>query len=250
MRRYLMFARQFKPKICKEAAEYMVEEYRHLRARDGGGASKSAWRITVRQLESMIRLSEAMAKMHCKDEVKAKHVKEAFRLLNKSIIRVEQPDVHLEEEENEAQPMEEDNNEEQPTQPTQENQAEPETEQATQQPKKSMKLTFEEYKQLANLLVLHMRKIEEEEDTESEGMRRSDLVNWYLKEIESEIDTEAELIEKKTVVEKVIYRLIHYDHIIIELAKSGLKGLKAKENGDITDETDPVLVVHPNYTID
>lgn len=28
-----------------------------------------------------------------------KHVKEAFRLLNKSIIRVEQPDVHLEEEE-------------------------------------------------------------------------------------------------------------------------------------------------------
>lgn len=30
-----------------------------------------------------------------------KHVKEAFRLLNKSIIRVEQPDVHLEEEEEE-----------------------------------------------------------------------------------------------------------------------------------------------------
>lgn len=28
-----------------------------------------------------------------------KHVKEAFRLLNKSIIRVEQPDVHLEEDE-------------------------------------------------------------------------------------------------------------------------------------------------------
>lgn len=26
-----------------------------------------------------------------------KHVKEAFRLLNKSIIRVEQPDIHLEE---------------------------------------------------------------------------------------------------------------------------------------------------------
>lgn len=25
-----------------------------------------------------------------------KHVKEAFRLLNKSIIRVEQPDIHLE----------------------------------------------------------------------------------------------------------------------------------------------------------
>jgi DNA replication licensing factor MCM6 len=32
-------------------------------------------------------------------QVQPKHVKEAFRLLNKSIIRVEQPDVHLEEDE-------------------------------------------------------------------------------------------------------------------------------------------------------
>jgi DNA replication licensing factor MCM6 len=31
--------------------------------------------------------------------VHAKHVKEAYRLLNKSIIRVEQPDIHLDEEE-------------------------------------------------------------------------------------------------------------------------------------------------------
>ena len=31
-------------------------------------------------------------------QVQTRHVKEAFRLLNKSIIRVEQPDIHLEEE--------------------------------------------------------------------------------------------------------------------------------------------------------
>jgi len=30
--------------------------------------------------------------------VQVKHVKEAYRLLNKSIIRVEQPDIHLDEE--------------------------------------------------------------------------------------------------------------------------------------------------------
>lgn len=48
----------------------MVEQYKRLRQRDGsGGVSKSAWRITVRQLESMIRLSEGMARMHCCDEV-------------------------------------------------------------------------------------------------------------------------------------------------------------------------------------
>jgi len=47
----------------------MIEEYKRLRQRDGTGAAKSAWRITVRQLESMIRLSEGMARMHCQDEV-------------------------------------------------------------------------------------------------------------------------------------------------------------------------------------
>lgn len=47
-----------------------MEQYKRLRQRDGsGGVTKSAWRITVRQLESMIRLSEGMARMHCCDEV-------------------------------------------------------------------------------------------------------------------------------------------------------------------------------------
>lgn len=54
----------------QEASEYLVEQYRTLRQRDSSGAAKSSWRITVRQLESMIRLSEAMARMHCSDEVR------------------------------------------------------------------------------------------------------------------------------------------------------------------------------------
>ena len=46
-----------------------MEQYKRLRQRDGGGTTKSAWRITVRQLESMLRLSEAMARLYCSDEV-------------------------------------------------------------------------------------------------------------------------------------------------------------------------------------
>ena len=56
----------------------MVEEYKRLRQRDGSGAGSSSWRITVRQLESMIRLSEAMARMHCQDEVGYQHSQSLF----------------------------------------------------------------------------------------------------------------------------------------------------------------------------
>lgn len=51
------------------ASTLLVDQYCQLRQRDGTGSGKSTWRITVRQLESMIRLSEAMAKMECSDEV-------------------------------------------------------------------------------------------------------------------------------------------------------------------------------------
>ena len=56
--------------LTKDAQEYIVEEYKKLRQRDASGTTKSAWRITVRQLESIIRLSEAMARMACSDEVR------------------------------------------------------------------------------------------------------------------------------------------------------------------------------------
>ncbi len=213
IQRYITFARLFKPKISREAQDFMVEEYKRLRQRDGSGAAKSSWRITVRQLESMIRLSEAMARMNCQDEVQPKHVKEAFRLLNKSIIRVDQPDIHLEEELEGDTPMDQDTEESTPQQSEQdstpaESQA---SEASTDRTKKSIKLSYEEYRHMANLLVLRMRKIEDElvEDDDA-GVRHSHLVDWYLKEIESEIESEQELIEKKTLVEKVIYRLIHH----------------------------------------
>lgn len=104
VQRYLTFARLFKPTINKEAQDYMVVQYKHLRQRDSSGVAKSAWRITVRQLESMIRLSESLTRLHCQDTVTPKHVKEAYRLLNKSIIRVETPDIQFNDEEEEGTP--------------------------------------------------------------------------------------------------------------------------------------------------
>merc|ERR1712242_643681 len=129
--RYLNFARMFKPKLSMDSQDLLVQQYKHLRQRGTGGSAKSSWRMTVRQLEAMLRLSEAFARLHCADEVTAKHVKEAYRLLNKSIIRVDQPDVDLDEDdapvvEEEAQEEAMETNEQEPN-------------------KKQFKLSYEKY---------------------------------------------------------------------------------------------------------
>ena len=95
MRRYIKFARTLHPKITAEAQTVMVECYRKLRQGDTMGRSRSAYRITVRQLESMVRLSEAMARLHCADEITPAFVREAYRLLKTSIIQVETSDVEV-----------------------------------------------------------------------------------------------------------------------------------------------------------
>ncbi|XP_019616569.1 PREDICTED: zygotic DNA replication licensing factor mcm6-B-like [Branchiostoma belcheri] len=251
MQRYLMFARQFKPKISKEAEEFMVDEYRRLRQRDCSGVSKSSWRITVRQLESMIRLSEAMARMYCQDEVQPKHVKEAFRLLNKSIIRVEQPDINLGTEDEEQQQLDGGGDEILSEDAMETDEAQKSADEPPSPPKKAIRLTFDEYKTLANLLVLQMRRKEAETDDGDGGMRKGELVTWYLHEIENELESEAEYFEKQTIVEKVIERLIHHDHILVELSKIGLKKRAGDSaSSDPLQDKDPLLVVHPNYVID
>ncbi|GLH03182.1 DNA replication licensing factor Mcm6 [Gryllus bimaculatus] len=235
--KYITFARQFKPYINEDAAELLVKQYTHLRQRDCSGNSKSTWRITVRQLESMIRLSESMAKMECSDEVLPKHVTEAYRLLNKSIIRVEQPDIHLEEGADEPMAVDEAEKEQRET---------PQEGDETVA-KKKLTLPFEEYKSLSNMLVTHIRNKEiEAESTRSgvEGMRRSEVIHWYLEKIQEVLESEEELLERKGLVEKVIDRLIYHDQVIIPLISTGLKG------DEESSEEDPMLVVHPNYVID
>eukprot|EP01119_Soliformovum_irregulare_P017342 TRINITY_DN5137_c0_g1_i3.p1 TRINITY_DN5137_c0_g1~~TRINITY_DN5137_c0_g1_i3.p1 ORF type:complete len:705 (-),score=204.02 TRINITY_DN5137_c0_g1_i3:158-2251(-) len=96
LQKYIRYARSFKPQISPEAKTVMIESYRTLRAGDSVGHGKSAYRITVRQLESLIRLSEALARLHCDKEVRPVYVREATQLLKKSIIHVETGDVTFE----------------------------------------------------------------------------------------------------------------------------------------------------------
>lgn len=236
--KYVMFGKQFKPVLSVEAGELLVKQYSQLRQREGPSAAKSMYRITVRQLESMIRLAEAMAKMECTETILPRHVSEAYRLMNKSIIRVEQPDVNLGSD-NEEEP--EDMQMDQP--PKSPAQVEGAGEEAPVQ-KKKMTLSYDMYKNISNMLIVYMRSEEEKSDDDSgETLRRSNIVNWYLEQIQDQIDSEDELLEKKALVEKVIDRLAYTDNVILPLTPA--------EMGDTTDASeDPILVVHPNYILD
>lgn len=152
----------------------------------------------------MIRLSEGMARLEISDVVYPRHVNEAYRLLNKSIIRVEQPDIHL------------DGDQDEPvfngTDPASEEAAETNGEMEVDQVvKKKLTLSFEEYKNLSNMVVVYMRKEETNQGEENyEGIKRSHVIGWYLRLIEEQIESEDELIEKKDMIEKVIDRLIYH----------------------------------------
>uniref|UniRef100_A0A0K8V2U0 DNA replication licensing factor MCM6 n=1 Tax=Bactrocera latifrons TaxID=174628 RepID=A0A0K8V2U0_BACLA len=263
--RYITFARQFKPIIGQEAMKLLVENYGHLRQRDTGIAGRSTWRITVRQLESMIRLSEAMAKLECMNEVQERHVKEAYRLLNKSIIRVEQPDIHLDDDEGNEDAyvgdvdMENNGgaaNGASNTIATEGAEVEDGVEASgSVLQKKKLTLSFEDYKNLSTMLALHMRNEEarcETEGTDS-GMKRSDVVTWYLEQVADQIESEEELISRKHLIEKVIDRLIYHDQVIIPLKTTELRqpGKSPRRPDDETEEPDdPLLVVHPNYIVE
>ena len=190
----------------------MIAEYKKLRMRES--SNKSAWRITVRQLESMIRLSEALARMHLLEEVTEEHVHEAFRLLSKSIIRVEQPDIQFEENVDTILHASKSTTETLSAQEVEgSTQMDTNTDTNAAKAKPNVKLSYDEYKRISNMLVYYIRKKEEEIDTESEtfsGVHKSELVAWYLNEIESQIENEDQLNQQNTLIEKIIHRLINY----------------------------------------
>merc|ERR1712142_1272908 len=175
--------------MSEDATEFVVQEYKGMRERDAQGSARSAWRITVRQLESLIRLSEACARLHCCDVVEAKHVKEASRLLRKSIIRVEIPDINLGNpaagagnatQEGVAKDAEMGENESQSAEP--------------------ITLSWDDYQRIANLFVLKLRKEEEEAEMQGEdgGVTRAKLIEWYMEMVADDLEDENDYLKRQT----------------------------------------------------
>merc|ERR1712137_1295411 len=93
---YIRYIKFINPVIPEATRQVMVDSYRNLRQNDCIGRNRTSYKITVRQLESLVRLSEALARLHLDQEVKPAYVLEAFRLIRKSIIHVDTEDIGLE----------------------------------------------------------------------------------------------------------------------------------------------------------
>jgi DNA replication licensing factor MCM6 len=269
MQRYIRFAKTINPKLTVEAQHVLVDCYRKLRQGDTMGRS-SAYRITVRQLESMIRLSEALARLFCDEEIQPSYVREAFRLLKTSIIQVETSDVHVEDDEDDDERptnMEEDDDdddgdepetqqqpqqqraqhpgeyggepaadvtEEEPPEPKEK--AEEKQEEGTKSKKKT-KITFEEYEGIANAIATHLRSLE---DDNAPYLKWSQVVEWYLHEVEQDLDSVEGLEEMRKKLKLVIRRLLHVDLILVTIGE-------APKNKKQEGQT--LLGVHPNYVV-
>ncbi len=83
LRKYVAYARKnIFPKLSDGAIEELKEYFIKMRASAGSGASARAVPISARQLEGLVRLSEASAKLHLRDKVLKKDAKKAIELLD------------------------------------------------------------------------------------------------------------------------------------------------------------------------
>ena len=241
MRRYIRLAKTINPRMTPESQRVLVDCYRKLRQGDTLGGSRAAYRITVRQLESMIRLSEALARLHCDNEVQASYVREAFRLLKTSIIQVETSDIEMDGDDEPdatlpgAEESQETFTETQDDGPdTQEasHQGEYKEEDRNQQVqeetdgkakgagsrKRKTKITFEEYEAITNGIATHLRSLEEEsKDSQSQHLKWKEVVEWYIEQMEHDIGDSVELLgEMRKKLNLVIRRLVNVDQVSVE----------------------------------
>jgi DNA replication licensing factor MCM6 len=206
LQRYIRFARTFRPEFTDEARETLVEKYKELRADDAqGGIGRNSYRITVRQLESMIRLSEAIAKANCVNDITPDFVKEAYNLLRQSIISVEKDDIEVEDEDDEAvlaaaAAVEGENGDAAMDEEQEDTSATP-----AAAPREKTKITHDKYVAMRNMLV---KRVDEDQEETQDGVEEEELLVWYLEQKEAEMYTQEDLEAERALAKKVLRKVV------------------------------------------
>jgi len=220
LQRYIRMARTIKPKVTEEARTILIRCYKKLR--EDRTYVRGAAGVTVRQLESLIRLAEAIARVYLDDKVRVEHVKHAFDLQVATLRAAGQENVDLEDvaaaPESGGADAPESGGGAAPAVP------------------RRMKITYAEYEHMGKQLTTYLARQEEA----GEEVKESDLMSWYLELIEDQIQNEAQLMEQQHRLQMVINRMIDKDRVI----------LVARQADDPLRPEGRVLVKHPNYKVD
>lgn len=267
--RYINYAKTFKPVMTKEARDYLVKRYTELRKDDAHGFSKSSYRITVRQLESLIRLSEAIARANCVDEIIPSFVSEAYDLLRQSIIRVDVDDVEIDDGDDDGGDDNDDDgnidaNKQKHNNSSEEHADDSEAakqdshslstqsqqEQSLDEPlqKQKISITYDKYVEMMNLIV---SKIVDTEKKELPELTKAQIVDWYLEQKEADLESEADYWQERKLAHKVIKRLVK-DRVLMEIRGETDEFIAEGSTIDSRpDRPNPqtVYVIHPNCTV-
>ncbi len=279
IQRYIRYARTFQPKLTPQASDLLVEKYRMLRE-DDAGAGKNSYRITVRQLESMIRLCEGIARANCRREITPACVREAFSLLRQSIIHVEKDDVDFDDEEEqiggdeqqrgqsvapgstaaaasslqaESMDTEFSGDATAKTEPGAAEDADPNAEAAAPDAaagKRKITITYDRYVEIMSLIMLHVAEIER---NTHRGIDREELGQWYLEQREDELNTMEEYEMEKDLISKVINRLIKERQLIqldAEDEQESTAASSAQVDSSLASTPRKVIMLHPRVDIE
>jgi len=286
LQRYIRFARTFKPVFTPSAKALLVQKYKDLRANDSGGLGRNSYRITVRQLESLIRLSEAIAKANCVEEISDAFVIEAYNLLRQSIISVERDDVGFDSDDEddeapadntatngEAQEHENEHDADSPMADAGGNgngyqPANGERDPTAAKPR--TKISAEKYTKMSNFFIRRLAEdeektaqaqpeaVEEEEDVDVEQPRKAPvggidmegLIVDYLEGIEDEVGTEEEMARETKLARKVLKRMErNMEVMVLQEEEDGDRELNDADGEEDEDEEERGRNVSRRYVL-
>ncbi|KAH0850810.1 hypothetical protein HID58_095228, partial [Brassica napus] len=240
LKRYIAYAKTLKPKV-PEARKLLVESYVALRRGDTTPGTRVAYRMTVRQLEALIRLSEAIARSHLETLVKPSHVLLAVRLLKTSVISVESGDIDLSEyQDANGDNMDNADDAENPANGD-------EDQQNVHQPRQLLLLQLviseEEYDRITQALVLRLRQHEET----VKKLQKELLIRWYIdqqnekKKYTSQEQVKLDIKKLRAIIESLVCK---EGHLIV------LSNEQEAEGEEPRKRDERILAVAPNYVIE
>ncbi|KAJ3616209.1 hypothetical protein Zmor_011995 [Zophobas morio] len=252
MQNYIKYARTIDPVLTSEAKALLPEIFVKLREKcNSGFPGEKSFPITVRQLESLIRLSEALARLHLDENIRPAYVENAYRLIDESVLTVERGSVDLRLQNSSVCsglpsppycrslclcPAEENGGGNQP---------------------ESFTISYEKYKSVLATLMHGLRQkqdrglaMADELNQEFHGVPKSELLSWYMNEMVNEGLERSDVDHALRIADMILHRLIHKENIIIETEGYRAEDVAAGSADGATDpegERPTYLWVHPNY---